>query len=383
MIIGIGGLYALTVLSVLCMILRGEYKHMRRDWIMDQAPEAQPDRQALIRLDSRPNRRLNQALVRWTEHRAQSDLAVAAAPVLAVPPAISTEAKPQPAPEREPASAIPEPPAGHKDFISESTSELFESEPMETKAQNIEHDRVEDQFEILDTPQTSDYYEVLQISRNADMETIHRVYRIMAGRFHPDNPKTGDVERFLRLRQAYQVLSDPAQRAEYDAAHQVLQTAPLPIFELKDFVDGVQGEVNRRLGVLSLLYHRRRMNEVSPGISVLELERCMAFPREYLSFTLWYLRSKQFIIVMDENSDFAVTALGVDYLESNSSTNRVIRELLTSGSGAGTQQYPAGQYTVPITCPAPKAPVKSIRNGRGRHAARKARRAIEAQARPA
>ena len=31
-----------------------------------------------------------------------------------------------------------------------------------------------------------DYYEVLQISRKADIETIHRVYRMMATRFHPD-----------------------------------------------------------------------------------------------------------------------------------------------------------------------------------------------------
>ena len=57
----------------------------------------------------------------------------------------------------------------------------------------------------------SDYYEVLQISRNADVETIHRVYRIMAARFHPDNPRTGDTETFLVLRRAYQVLGDPEQ----------------------------------------------------------------------------------------------------------------------------------------------------------------------------
>jgi len=43
---------------------------------------------------------------------------------------------------------------------------------------------------------------------NADPETIHRVYRIMAARFHPDNPTTGSLERFLLLREAYQTLSD-------------------------------------------------------------------------------------------------------------------------------------------------------------------------------
>ena len=64
---------------------------------------------------------------------------------------------------------------------------------------------------------TPDYYEVLQINRNADAETVQRVYRFMAARFHPDNSKTGDIERFLLLRQAYEVLSAPELRAKYDA----------------------------------------------------------------------------------------------------------------------------------------------------------------------
>ena len=74
----------------------------------------------------------------------------------------------------------------------------------------------------------TDYYEVLQISCNADAETIHRVYRLMATRFHPDNPRTGDTETFLLLRRAYQVLADPEQRAKYDAVHMIEEEAPLP-----------------------------------------------------------------------------------------------------------------------------------------------------------
>ena len=38
----------------------------------------------------------------------------------------------------------------------------------------------------------TDYYELLQISPNAEPETIHRVYRLLAQRFHPDNGQTGD-----------------------------------------------------------------------------------------------------------------------------------------------------------------------------------------------
>jgi curved DNA-binding protein CbpA len=175
--------------------------------------------------------------------------------------------------------------------------------------------------------QPLDYYEVLQINRNADTETVQRVYRFMAARFHPDNRKTGDVERFLLLRQAYDVLSDPGRRAQYDAKSAAADGQPLDIFELQDFIDGAEGEINRRLGVLSILYHRRRRNEERPCLSLLDLERRMALPREYLDFTIWYLRAKGYVKAED-NSDYGLTAEGVDYLESISAENKMAQELM-------------------------------------------------------
>ena len=51
----------------------------------------------------------------------------------------------------------------------------------------------------MDTP-AHDYYEFLQISPNADAETIHRVYRFLAARLHPDNNETGHEENFRLLK---------------------------------------------------------------------------------------------------------------------------------------------------------------------------------------
>ncbi len=62
-----------------------------------------------------------------------------------------------------------------------------------------------------------DCYEVLQLSPNADAETISRVYRLLAARYHPDNRETGNSEKFLRLSEAYRILSDLEKRARYDA----------------------------------------------------------------------------------------------------------------------------------------------------------------------
>jgi curved DNA-binding protein CbpA len=184
-----------------------------------------------------------------------------------------------------------------------------------------------------------DYYEVLQISPTAEAETVHRVFRIMAARFHPDNPETGSVEEFIRLKQAYSVLSDADRRAEYDIGRQTRESGPMPIFELKDFVTGVEAEGNRRLGVLSLLYNQRRADPEHPGISLLDLEKRMAFPREYLTFTTWYLRSKDLVTVGD-SSEYALTAAGADYVESNAPRSEILSRLLQPGGRFQTASGP-------------------------------------------
>ena len=62
--------------------------------------------------------------------------------------------------------------------------------------------------------ETPDYYEILQISPTAEPETVHRVYRLLAQRCHPDNKETGDEAQFRQLSEAYYVLSDPGRRAQ-------------------------------------------------------------------------------------------------------------------------------------------------------------------------
>ena len=180
-----------------------------------------------------------------------------------------------------------------------------------------------------------DHYEFLQISQRAEIATIQRIYRFMASRFHPDNPTTGDPEKFLQLKQAYEVLSDPERRAEYDAKRDNREVHANPIFEMSEFVNGIGGEINRRLGVLSLLYSRRRTNPEEPRISLYDLEKRMGWPREYLDFTTWYLRSMQYI-TREDNSDFALTATGVDYVEENSTKIPMLNKLLNSGVRTAT-----------------------------------------------
>ena len=44
-----------------------------------------------------------------------------------------------------------------------------------------------------------------------------------------------------------------SRRAEYDAIRERRESGTLPIFEMREFLDGIEGETNRRLGILALL----------------------------------------------------------------------------------------------------------------------------------
>lgn len=61
-----------------------------------------------------------------------------------------------------------------------------------------------------------DYYSVLGVSRRASESEIKGAYRDLAKRYHPDTGGPENVKRFLEVREAYQVLSDPTRRSAHD-----------------------------------------------------------------------------------------------------------------------------------------------------------------------
>jgi curved DNA-binding protein CbpA len=161
-----------------------------------------------------------------------------------------------------------------------------------------------------------DYYETLQINANAEPETIHRVYRLLAQRVHPDNKQTGNEERFRTLTEAYEVLSDPERRAQYDALHQHFWRERWKIMEASGSEADVRTEQVARLTLLELLYTRRRTDPRQPSMSVLDIEAVIGRPREHLEFSIWFLAAKRFVQRGDD-SGLTITAEGVEYLENN------------------------------------------------------------------
>lgn len=62
-----------------------------------------------------------------------------------------------------------------------------------------------------------DYYKTLGVDRNASPDDIKKAYRKLAGQHHPD--KGGDTAKFQEIQKAYETLSDPQKKQQYDSPH--------------------------------------------------------------------------------------------------------------------------------------------------------------------
>jgi curved DNA-binding protein len=160
-----------------------------------------------------------------------------------------------------------------------------------------------------------DHYETMQISPNADLDTIHRVYRILAQRYHPDNRETGDTEAFRFLLEAYNHLGDPEKRAAFDIAHRAERRLTWKIFDQTASATGVEAEKRKRTGILSLLYRKRIGQPDNPSMGLKDFEDLLGVPKEHLEFTLWYLKEGQYVTRTD-NGRHSITLKGVELAES-------------------------------------------------------------------
>jgi curved DNA-binding protein CbpA len=161
-----------------------------------------------------------------------------------------------------------------------------------------------------------DYYEILQLSQRADQETIERVYRLLARRYHPDNKNTGDGEKFTELTNAYRALSDPETRAGYDVKYEAGNSHQWNIFSDASPSEGAEEDRKIYQAILSMLYTTRRRDAGNAGIGIFQMEKLLGVPEKYLEFHIWYLREKGWIQRV-ENGGFAITVSGVDAVIEN------------------------------------------------------------------
>lgn len=163
---------------------------------------------------------------------------------------------------------------------------------------------------MTDTP-FRDYYEMLQVSPRADQETLASVFRHLAKRVHPDNPETGDGDRFRELREAFAVLSDPERRAAYDVRYEQAREEQWQIYDQETVENDVEADRRIRTAALSLLYSARRNDPDQPGLGIVKLERLLGCPEQHMKFHTWYLKENGWIERLPDGQ-WAITASGVD-----------------------------------------------------------------------
>jgi hypothetical protein len=184
------------------------------------------------------------------------------------------------------------------------------------------------------TPDELDCYEVMQLSPNADADTVQRVYRILAQRYHPDSIETGNKEIFLKLCEAHRILSDPQLRAQYDARYRETKQIHWKIFDREEAAKGPEAEQRKRQGILELLYAKTAQDPERASMTIFDFEQYLGVPREHLEFAMWYLKGKGFV-KRGDNGRFVLTIAGSDQVESygKSSETRNFK-LLEPGSSS-------------------------------------------------
>lgn len=164
----------------------------------------------------------------------------------------------------------------------------------------------------------SDYYAILHIDPECSARTLDIAYRNLAKMYHPDHPKTADLDRFNNITEAYSVLRKPDKRAGYDALYARKTGYAFPQKEEKrsESIEAIS-DANMHANILMYLYKRRRESSAHPGAGTYDILRTLECSDENFEFHAWYLRKKGFI-EHTEDGQFAITVEGVDHVISMS-----------------------------------------------------------------
>jgi hypothetical protein len=163
------------------------------------------------------------------------------------------------------------------------------------------------------------------VDHKADAAAIEAAYKSLTAEFHPDNRKTGDAEKYKQVQTAYEVLSNPATRADFDKL-----TAPVSeeiSFPAAEFVAGLGADATRRLCLLCILYYRLKHNPISPALPLRNVSELMLISDMDLEFNVWYLKKKA-LLTTDDKSRLLITVDGIDYVEGLRPTLEMIKPAL-------------------------------------------------------
>lgn len=190
------------------------------------------------------------------------------------------------------------------------------------------------------------HYETLEVSPSASFETVERVFRYLAKRYHPDASENGDIQKFTQIAQAYEILGDPAKRASFDVE---LDKQKVSEIEIVEGTGTIGDDTADRHQLLSLFYAQRRRSIKNPGLGLNTVEQMMGIPVEVLDFHVWFFREKGWI-QREEGGAISITADGVEKLEASAELQEERNRLRITNVASPSAPSPA----------APAPPVAAI-----------------------
>ena len=176
-----------------------------------------------------------------------------------------------------------------------------------------------------------DHYDVLGIKPDATTEVIQKAYTTAAAKYNLRNKETGDPEKFDAVNFAYETLIDPAQRKIFDSLRAPSSKEEQPKFTGRSFFQAVTNEAYTRQALLCILYDRRRLNPITPAISIRLLDKMIHSTPENMELAIWYLKQRS-LVVSDDKSRLQITVEGMDYLINNLPEPESIMNLLKATS---------------------------------------------------
>ena len=201
----------------------------------------------------------------------------------------------------------------------------------------------------------NNHYESLELSPSASFETVERVFRYLAKRYHPDASEHGDIQKFTQIAEAYDVLSDPAKRATFDLEFNKQNVAEVEIVEGTATIGDDTADRHR---LLSLFYAQRRRSIKHPGLGMNTVEQMMGIPVEVLDFHVWFFREKGWI-QREEGGAISITADGVEKLEASAELREERNRLRITDAANQGNPTPMAPVVNPIPVVSAVAPANA------------------------
>ncbi len=178
-----------------------------------------------------------------------------------------------------------------------------------------------------------DHYEVLGVDHKAGSDAIQASYARMAEKYHPKTGILPDAEKFESITLAFEVLSDPELRSEFNKLKGIGGDEK-PKFSGAPFFEAYRRDGQLRVGLLCVLYDRRRTKPFTPSLSMRHIEAIFNASSQELNFALWYLKQRD-LVVADDKSSLQITVNGMDYLEANPASPELVLPMIKAASIMG------------------------------------------------